>query len=324
MSVSRKEQTSFSNTLSSSLSLASLDLLTHPHKLNSGIEASQKNEEKKGDVFDLVWPNIATDREKFKSVMNLLSVAGYFKEERFQNYILPIVRDLLDSTELFQFLADPEVILTKAHRDNGCNSAQHIIRVLSELPTNFLDVKHKLILRILACHHDLGKAISSGLKTNEIMQIFNNSAYDNVKDSQGEIKHSFPDHQLSSALIFLNLYERETDQLVKNGISEADINLIAYLIANHHSFARFTLEKDHPFFLNWQEFLPGNKTKKELILAYLFIFNYADIEATPAHKIWLSSNIDWMKIMLPELKTLAKNLHQQIEDVIRRPILDNI
>jgi hypothetical protein len=42
----------------------------------------------------------------------------------------------------------------------------HIIRVLSELPTNFLDAKHKLILRILACHHDLGKAISSGLKAN--------------------------------------------------------------------------------------------------------------------------------------------------------------
>jgi hypothetical protein len=77
--------------------------LTHPHKLNSGIEASQKNEEKKGDAFDLVWPNIANDREKFKSVMNLLSLAGYFKEERFQNYILPIVRDLLIAQSFFNF-----------------------------------------------------------------------------------------------------------------------------------------------------------------------------------------------------------------------------
>jgi len=247
------EKSSFSE----KLSLASLELLTHPRQHNKGIEASQLNSNKEEDVCDLVWPNIDQDRRIFTSVLDLLSMANYFKDEVFKKDFLPIIKHLLNDTQLFQFLADPEIILTKAHQQNGLNSAEHIFKVLDELPTEHLDNKHKVLLRIFAIHHDLGKAISAGLNKEEIKQAFNHPAYQNTKDEQGNLKNSFPDHQLNSALLFLSLYEGRSNQLHDQNIREKEINLIVYLIANHHSFYHFILNPDHEQFRDWQEFLPG-------------------------------------------------------------------
>lgn len=308
---------------SEELSLASLELLTHPQQDNKGIEASQLNSSKEGDVCDLVWPNIDQDRRIFTSVLDLLSMANCFKDEVFKRDFLPIIKHLLSNTQLFQFLADPEIILTKAHQENGLNSAEHIFKVLDELPTKHLDNKHKLILRIFAIHHDLGKAISAGLNREEIEQALSHPAYQDIKDDQGNLKNSFPDHQLNSALLFLSLYEGRSNQLDNHNIGEKEIKLIAYLIANHHSLYHFRLSPDHEQFQNWREVLPGNLAQQELLLAYLFIFNYADTSATPAHQKWLKPNLIWMENLLTDLTTLPPDLHNQIQDTILKGIVEN-
>jgi len=309
---------------SEELSLASLELLTHPKKIGrGGIEANQQFSDKEEYACDLLWPNIHFDRQVFKSVVSLLSIANYFKDEKFKSDILPTIKKLLNSTQLFQLLADPEIILTKAHQTNGLNSAEHIFKVLDELPTAHLDNKHKLILRIFALHHDLGKAISAGLSREEIEQTFEHPAYQDTKDEQGSLKNSFPDHQLNSALLFLSLYKGRANQLQNEHLEEKDIDLIAYLIANHHSFYNFTLNSDHEQFRDWKNFLPGDRKQQELLLAYLFIFNYADTHATPAHQKWLKPNHGWMKNILADLKTLPQNLRDQIQDIISLDLTDN-
>jgi hypothetical protein len=309
--------------LSEKLSLASLELLTHPKKTNRGIEASQQHSDKEEDACDLLWPNINLDRQVFKSVMTLLSIANCFEDDRFKKDILPTIKHLLDNTQLFRFLADPEIILTKAHQKNGLNSAEHIFKVLDELPTKYLDDKHKLILRVFALHHDLGKAISAGLNREELEQALAHQAYEDTKDEQGVLKNSFPDHQLTSALLFLSLYEGRANQLKSEHLGEKEIELITYLIANHHIFYNFTLDSGCEQFKDWREFLPGNRQQQELLLAYLFIFNYADTNATPAHHKWLKPNFIWMKNILADLKTLSQNLRVQIQDIISLEIIDN-
>ena len=308
------------------VSVACFKLLTHPKKTGKGIEV-QKNPNQEGNDFDLLWPNIHLDRQIFKSVLSLLNIANCFTDERFKKDILPTIKHLLKNTQLFQFLADPEIVLTQAHQKNGLNSAEHIFKVLDELPTERLSDKHKLILRIFALHHDLGKAISAGLIKAEVEQALEANDFPEMRDGQGQLKNSFPDHQLTSALIFLSLYQGRTNQLQNELIGEEEINLIAYLIANHHSFSDFVPNpkelKHEKQILDWQEFFPGNRKLQELLLAYLFLFNYADTNATPAHQPSLEPNLVWMDKQLANLQELPQNLRDQIQAVISRELTDN-
>jgi hypothetical protein len=313
----------YSTLLSQQLSLSSLELLTHPQKNGRGIEASQKHSNKEGDACDLLWPNINLDRQIFKSALDLLSISNCFRDETFLKEILPAIKTLVNNTQLFKLLADPEIILTKAHQQNGLNSAEHIFKVLEGIPTEHLDDKHKLLLRVFALHHDLGKAISAGLSKEEVKKALSHQAHQDTRDNQGLLKDSFPDHQLTSALLFLSLYEGRANQLKSELIGEEEIKKIAYLIANHHSFYNFTLDENEARFKNWRESLPGNKTQQELLLAYFFIFTYADIKATPAHQKWIKPCVLWMKNTLTNLATLPKNVRRQIDQVISQEITDN-
>ena len=285
------------------LSLAALELLTHPAKYQTpqgvGIQVVQ-GEGKFGEEFDLSWPDLNQDRLIFTGIYQLLRDQATCSDQQFQQVLLPVIREQLAQTTIFSLLADPEVILTPAHQANGLNSAEHIIRVALALQTDALSAEHKLLMRMFVLHHDLGKALSAGISEVKTRAALADQRYEGVRNKQGELKNSFPDHQLLSALAFETLY------LNNQLLSQADRQLLTFLIAHHHQFQDFVSGK-----VDWHQ-LPGDQVMQEKLMVYLCLFAHADIAATPAHHKYWSANAAWMIQTLPDLKQLPADLRAQV------------
>jgi CRISPR/Cas system-associated endonuclease Cas3-HD len=200
-------------------------------------------------------------------------------DEAFVDYILPHLEVFMSKSEIWTRLKSSDIKVTKGHKN--LRPYDHIINVLKSLNTKDLTSLQRLIVRLAAIGHDLGKAISAGIPREEVDVLMNE--YFNKS-------HSFPNHDLLSVLILESLATHPLLQKKIQKIGEKTWQQMLLIVHNHHIFEfKIKPEEGIDEFADLQTQMPDISKDEDSLEALLltFVLAFADTNSTPEYqKYW--------------------------------------
>jgi hypothetical protein len=265
----------------------------------------------------LWWPSYDQDIMAILTVIWLIEATADGDDQTFLDSHLAFIEQLLKSLPMFQRLDFQDIVVTKGH--TGVTPYQHIINVIKTLNTAGATKEEKILLRLEAIFHDLGKAISAGFEGNisELMEQF------------AHRKHSHPSHAEFSALVIMELMRNKE---VKNAfrdigksVGSTDLgDKLVKLIINHHLFedlqGKIKSRKDKEEKGGFDGCIDINEDVKEelatfttddwLLFMLTFRFSRADMGSTPDYrkywpeKTWMMAQI--LRAFWSSLKDIDK------------------
>jgi hypothetical protein len=266
----------------------------------------------------LWWPSYDQDIMAVLTIIGLIEATADDDDQTFLESHLAFIEQLLKSLPMFQRLDFQDIVVTKGHK--GITPYRHIINVIKTLNTYGATKEERILLRLEAIFHDLGKAISAGFEGNisELMEQF------------AHRKHSHPSHAEFSGLVIIELMQNKEiknvfrDMGKRVGSDDLGGKLVK-LIINHHIFedlqGKIMLRKDKEENGGFDGRVKidedvkaelGRFTPDEWLLFMLtFRFSRADMGSTPDYrqywpeKTWMMAQI--LRAFWSSLKGIDKN-----------------
>jgi hypothetical protein len=250
-----------------------VELKPFAHYLAAQPETGLRIEYQEGQL-GVEWEGSEIDEVIFQRVFKLLIATDEYDDDQFLTEIVPAVEKLIKNSPLFMRLQSPDIVVTKAH--TGITPYEHTLAVARQLKTDKLNPRDRVMLRLLAFYHDVGKGLSAGMSREKIqaaMQEHDHKA------------HSHPSHSELAVLMIRKLYQTLKDSIFVDKYFWQDLEFVTL---EHHLF---------------QDIQQGKITLEQVIeycsaldiknLALIFVLCRADLGSTEKHRPYWPDNIDY-------------------------------
>jgi hypothetical protein len=249
---------------------------------------------------EIVWSTLLIDIDVLTKIMRIVHKTAGLSDAEYLKTPYQDVRAEMSRSKIFDNLNSADIVTTKGQE--GRTPLVHIEEVIHSLNTANLPQRYKIMERLCAIYHDVGKGISAGINRESVSQLM--TEYNHKK-------HSHPNHDKISALALQTMGTQKWVQEEATKIYPHFWSDFVFMVLHHHIYEDIKEEKtegsSEPKIVIPQE----TRELANPMAAYLiFTFSHADINSNVKYQqYWPDKVVGFAQLMRekwPNLENILK------------------